>query len=353
MPQTVQDQSTQQDQNPNAPIFVQAFEGVRNTSSAERIGPNAFVVGQNIDIDNDKQVHMRRGRTLKAAGSWHSIWNAGNGGLYGVRNGSLGFVQPDYTHVPIVDVGLDWLSYVEIDRTMYWSSKSAHGKIDLDQNVNSDWGTLNEQGVWWSPVLEPSDTLGQVGGKLLRNPPKAEFMVYHNGRIYLALDKMIWATELFKYDYVDATRTYMMFEDGITGMAVVSDGLYVGTARNAYFLSGEFGKMQRVVTNSNPVIKGTMVPAVLDDYPEHPIHARTAINFATTQGLCVGFDRGIYKNLTQEHFWFPPAESGSATIRQQDGITQFLSVFRHGGTPASGARIGDYVDAEIRRFQGE
>lgn len=340
----------QQNQNPNTPIFIQAFAGVQNTSSAERIGLNAFVTGQNIDIDNDKQVHSRRGRTLKATGSWHSIHTSLSGDLYGVRNASLGFVQPDYTHIPIVEVGNDWLTYVEIDRTMYWSSKLAHGKINLDTKTNQDWGALNEQGVWWSPVLEPSNTLGQVGGKLLRNPPKAEFMVYFNGRLYLALNKMIWATELFQYDYVDATRTYMMFEEDITGMAVVSDGIFVGTDANTYFLSGDFGKMQRVLTNSSPVIKGTMIPAVLDDYPDHPIHARTAINFATTQGLCVGFDRGLYRNLTQDHFWFPTAESGTAIARQQDGVTQFLSVFRHGGTPASGARIGDYVEAEIMRF---
>lgn len=341
-----------QDDNPNAPILIQQFEGVKNTSTAERLGPQWFVTGQNIDIDDSKQVHLRRGRKLVKAGSWHSIFTVSDGMVYGVRNGSLGRVLSNYSHIPIVDVGPEKLSYTEIADNLYWSSRVKNGKLNIRNDTNSDWGALDGNGQWLSPVLQPTDTLGEIAGKLLRNPPTAEFVVYYNGRIYMAKDRVIWATELYQYDYVDATKTYLMFEEDITGLGVVGDGLFVGTTKQTYFLSGAFKEMRRIVANSSPCIKGSMIPAKLDDFPEHPMRANMAILFATTQGLCVGFDSGIYKNLTSDRFWFPDAVDAVAMNRQQDGISQFIAAFNSGGTPASGARIGDYVDAEIRRFQG-
>lgn len=340
------------DDNPNAPINIQQFEGVKNNVTSERLGPQWFETAQNIDIDDAKQIHLRRGRTQVDAGSWHSIFTTSAGFVYGVRNGSLGLMQPDYTHVAIVDVGNDPLTYVELGDTLYWSSVSAHGKIAMTDNTNAEWGILDGDGQWLSPVLQPTDTLGEIAGKLLRNPPKAEYMVYYNGRIYMARDRVIWATELYQYDYVDATKTYMMFEEDITGLGVVGDGIFVGSTKQTYFLSGTLGQMRRIVANSAPVIKGSMIPGSLDDFPNHPMRANMVILFATTQGLCVGFDSGIYKNLTSDRFWFPDAVSAVAMNRQQDGISQFIGAFNSGGTPASTMRIGDYVDAEIRRQVG-
>jgi len=341
-----------QDDNPNAPINIQQFEGVKNTSTAERIGPQWFITGQNIDIDDSKQVHLRRGRKLVSAGSWHSIFTSSLGLSYGVRNGDLGRIKADYTHVPIIAVGPQRIQYTEIADTLYWSSTHTNGKIDLKSDTNAAWGQLDGGGQWLSPVLQPTDTLGEIAGKLLRNPPTAEFVAYYNGRIYMAKDRVVWATELYQYDYVDATKTYLMFEEDITGLGVVGDGLYVGTTKQTYFLTGTFGQMKRMVANSSPTIKGSMIPAKLDDFPDHPLRANMAILFATTQGLCVGYDSGIYKNLTSDRFWFPDAVDAVVMNRQQDGISQFIGVFNSGGTPASSMRIGDYVDAEIRRFQG-
>jgi hypothetical protein len=74
--------------------------------------------------------------------------------------------------------------------------------------------------------------------------------------------------------------------------------------------------------------------------------------FLTTAGVCAGFDNGLCYNLTESQMEFPSAESAAAMVRTQDGMSHYLAATTPGGTPTSTARIGDYVDAEIRRFQG-
>jgi hypothetical protein len=67
-------------------------------------------------------------------------------------------------------------------------------------------GHTDGQGTWFSPVYTPTDTLGEVGGTLLGDPPKATQIEAYKGRIYLAVEgKTLWATELYRYHYVDRT----------------------------------------------------------------------------------------------------------------------------------------------------
>jgi hypothetical protein len=57
-------------------------------------------------------------------------------------------------------------------------------------------------------------------------------------------------------------------------------------------------------------------------------------------------------NLTEDRVWFPDAVAAAAMYREQDGIRQYVGVLNSAGGPTSTARLGDYVDAEIRRFRG-
>ena len=74
--------------------------------------------------------------------------------------------------------------------------------------------------------------------------------------------------------------------------------------------------------------------------------------FLAKTGLCAGFNGGQSFNLTQNTMVFPDASNAAALFRRQDGVNSYVAVADSGGTPSSNARIGDYVDAEIRRFQG-
>lgn len=341
------------DDNPNAPVFLQQFSGLVNTRSEERLGPDELLIAKNIDLDDVKQAHRRRGQTQKDASSWHSIITTTRGNVYGVRDGVFGRVYTDYTFEALqADIGTNKLAYVEVDNVLYANSRSTSFKVNTLIDTVYNWGGLDGNGQWWSPVLQPTETLGEVAGKLLRNPPRAEFMTYYNGRIYMGLDGVVWATELYQYDYVDATRTYLPIEGKVSGLQAVTDGIFIGSDKGCFFCRGSFGEMKMVKVLPEAVVPGSMIMGNPADFPNTQTNTQACALFLTSGGLCVGFDGGVCKNLTSEKFWFPNAVSASAVNRSQDGISQYIGVVDSGGSPASSARIGDYVDAEIRRFNG-
>lgn len=342
-----------QDPMQDSAVFS-AWKGIKNTATRERLAPDELEVALNVDLDDLGQLHRRRGRTLRSAGNFHSIWTSSRG-LYGVKNGVLGHILPDYTHIPIKSgITDDLLAYVEVGDTIYYSSATCSGKI-LRDDTHADWGTKTPENTWLSPVVNPTATLERVGGKLIGPPPMATWLAYLNGRIYLANGSTLWATELYLYDYVDKTRNYFQFEAPITGIGNGTDGLYVGTETNVWYLTGPLAEMHRTLLMNYGMLPGSLIsiPAeLLKSETEGRDQSKNANIFMTNWGVIAAFDGGVCNNLTQDTVLFPQATSVAPLFRRQDGVNQYVAVLNSGGTPSSTARIGDYVDAEIRRFQG-
>lgn len=335
-------------------VILQKFAGIRNTVTAERLAPDELERAVNVDIDDAGQIHRRRGWTRVVGGDFASLFTAANGTVYGVKNGQLGVINPNYSFVTLrAGVGPAPLAYVQVGPEVYFSSLTDSGVI-LPNGSIALWGAEVSAGVWLSPVVNPTSTLAQVRGKLLGKPPMATALACSNGRIYLANKRTLWATELYLYNYVDKTKNFLFFEDDITVLGGVTDGLYVGTKSAVWFLSGAFNEMRRIAVMSAGAIPGSLVylPAELVNPQltlDQSAPSKNAVLFLTDSGLVAGLDGGNLFNFTETDVIFPEAQSAAAMFRQQDGVNQYVSVLASGGTPADTARIGDYVDAEIRR----
>lgn len=343
--------------DPNAPpesLNLQAFTGLKNTVSQERLAPGELERAVNIDLDDTGQPRRRRGYTERLTGTCHSAWTAPDGRLFVVKDGVLGVVREGWSFGGVAAAGADRLSYAEAGGEIFYSSRSTSGKVTPD-NLPSSWGTPGAS-TWLSPVTRPTDTLGEVRGKLLGPPPLATEIAYWRGRIWMAQGNMLWATELYLYNYVDKTRTFFQFESDIQMIAPVDDGMYVGTEKALYFCSGSLAELKREVVLSTRAVPGSKVtcPASVShpdarrgDIPEHE-----GVLFATDAGMCFGSLGGRLYNLTQKSVLFPSAIQGAGLLREMDGVTSYVAALDSGGDPANSARIGDYVEAEIRRFQG-
>jgi hypothetical protein len=339
-----------QEPPPPEGLLLQQFTGLKNVVSEERLGKDELSVAVNIDLDDVGQPRRRRGQTLVSPGDWHSLWQADSGIVYGVKNGTLGIVDPDYTLRSIVSVGSPKLAYVGVGPDIYWASEAASGKII--NNVNEAWGAFVSAGEWVSPVVNPTEYLPEVRGRLLGKPPLARYLTERNGRIYLANDRTVWATELYQFDYVDKTRSFWFFESEVTGLGIVSDGMYVGTKTALWFISGTHNEPRRVRASIAGVIHGSMVPCSPDSIAGKQVVTKGALLCMTTDGLMACFDQGIVQPMTEDKVWFPNVQDVAPLFRTQDGVTQYVAVADSRGAPTSNARIGDYVEAEIRRFQG-
>ncbi len=339
-------------------VALQQFKGLNNVVAPERLEPGELQRAVNIDIDDTGHVRRRRGATKLASGAFHSLFEADDTTLYVVKDGVLCRLLPNNATVSLgTTIGARRVAYVQVASQIYFSSGAMSGVIYPDDQVGP-WGASNGQNVWISPVVRPTETLPDTRGRLLGPPPMAEHLAYFNGRIYLANGSTLWATELYLYHYVDKTRNFQQYESPITMVAAVGNGIYVGTETAVYFLSGTFTEMRRETVLRVGALPGSVVrlPAEAASPPqlrENGIsQTRPAIAFMTPDGLCLGLDSGQCYNLTESRMVFPEAQQVAAMYRQQDGMGQYVAVSSTGGSPVSSARIGDFVDAEIRRFTG-
>lgn len=343
--------------NPDAPpesIIISNFGGIKNTVSAERLKPGELERAINIDIDDDGQIRRRRGQTLKLAGDCHSLYRGVIPRTLVVKDGSLGLLNTNYAFTPIVAVGAQHLAYAEVGETVFYSSPIASGKI-LSDNSAAPWGTQGAD-TWLSPVVNPTPTLGAIRGKLLGAPRNATALTAWNGRIYMADGNTLWATELYLFDYVDKTKSYIQFESDITVLAAVDDGLYVGTEDALHFLTGSFSQgLVRKTVSQSPVVRGSDVAvdaAQMTAGQNPPGATGLGIMLLAQNGVLACYAGGIVTNTTLGRTVFPGADDAAALHRDDAGVSSYLTVTRSGGGPTTNARIGDFVDAEVRRATG-
>lgn len=353
------------------------FSGLVNTATPERMQPDELEIAINVDIDDRGQLHRRQGFRKVATGKFSSLFNSNERSIYGVVDGNLCLINPNWT-TRLLQAGLQDdvpLAFVQIGDTIYWSCPIQSGKINQTLQQNSPWignivGPPPGPGVpalpagsfWLSPVVDPTSTLPPIRGKILSPPPFASCLAYFNGRAYLADRKTLWFTELYLYDYVDRTRDFFQFEADITMVGAVTDGIYVGTTEGVWFLAPAPrieghppGAMKRTRVMDSGVIPGTMcyLPAELANPPQVGLDQDTpvkvSIMFMSQNGYCGGQDGGTCYNYTETKFVFPAGVSGSGMFRRQYGTNQYIAAINSGGTPTVSARVGDHLDATIRR----
>jgi hypothetical protein len=367
-------------------VSFRKFVGMKNTVEPERLGPDELAEATNVDLDDVGMLHRRQGRRLVSAGNWGGLYTSWEGQVYGVLNNSLGRVNPNYTFTAFQS-GFDPtkpIAYVQIDKNIYFSSKaqSVSGIIRIDQQDIVPWQgpalgppyipdpldpnappiPALQAGTWWySPVVNPVATLPPIRGKILGPPPFASIIDYYNGRIYMAVGRVVWHSELFNYNYVDKTKGFLQFENDVTMIGVVTDGVYIGTSEGLWFISPTTrieghpaGAFKRVRVMDSAVIPGSMVyiPGELANPSQVGLNEDTprsvSIMFMTVNGYCVGKDSGQAINFSEDKFVFPKASQASAMYRFQKGIHQYVATLNSEGTPMSGGAVfGDYLDATV------
>lgn len=338
-------------ETPPESIILSEFDGIRNNINEERLTPKDLVRAVNVELDDAGQLRRRRGYRKVLPGNFHSAKSIAERNFV-VWEGSLGELFADYRFVPLATVGQDPVAYTDVGDTVYFSSRSASGKI-----VGSEvlpWGARDDQAIFVSPVQRPSEFLGAVGARMLQSPPNASELENYKGRIYMADGPYLWATELYMYDYVDKNRNFLQFEANITALGATTDGIYVGTDKQLLFLEGTLSEGFKITEiASSPVLKGSMITLpnskIHPQAVDQPIADGDSLIIMTNVGICTATPGGVIYNLTQDRVLFPPAMAAATMWREDQGINSYVAVLDSGGTPTANARIGDFADAEIIR----
>lgn len=179
--------------------------------------------------------------------------------------------------------------------------------------------------------------------------PKGDIIRYYRGRMWIADDKVLWYSSPFSFNWWNLQSDYFTFESNITEVMPVTDGIWVGTEKGLYYLSG---KVPEKMILSNPesvsVVKNTgqKISGAYIFIDNTPIGYKWLVT--TNKGIFVCFNDGITLNTTERNVVFPTAEKGVSTFVQQDGINRYLTLLEE-KKPSNNAVASDIVTATVIR----
>lgn len=159
--------------------------------------------------------------------------------------------------------------------------------------------------------------------QFLSPPPPGFVLASFNGHMLVAHGETLYRSETYQPELFDF-RKGLRFGSDIQIVAPVAGGVYLGTRDRVVFLEGDDPAGWKLSDKFDyGAIPGTLAYVSADKVADGSQTGNAAV-FATTKGICVGFDGGAIKNLTQGKFAYPVQDRGAGVTRQTRGIEQYV-----------------------------
>ena len=167
-------------------------------------------------------------------------------------------------------------------------------------------------------------TVGNPFGPALRtqflSPPlPGQFIAHYNGRIYTALNDIIWYTQPFAYELMDLAENFISMGERVTMLESVQDGLWAATESGTYFLAGDDAPLKRISKDDAGVIPGTAIKIDGVNLGMKDGYSGPAVLWGSAKyGICAGLNGGQVQYLTDKRFRFPGENyRGAGVVRQE------------------------------------
>lgn len=243
----------------------------------------------NVTIDKSGRVQTRRQVTEILSGDFHSIFCAG-ADCFVVKDQTLYKFNTDETltsiRTELTDAKMDYVQHG--DRT-YYSNGYEYGIIYNGAHV--DWIESTYTGV---------ETTREFSGPFASNH-MAEFF----GKLLLAVDNVLWWSELYDFGLFDLAKSYLQFQSNIRMIKPVDTGLFLSTENHIYFLIG------RDLNNITQWRKLSGFAAVewtdvlFDGYIINAQLPGQYVAWASEKGVIIGAPDGTITNLTERKVLYP------------------------------------------------
>lgn len=157
-------------------------------------------------------------------------------------------------------------------------------------------------------------------------PPAGQCLAHFRGRIYIAAGVYLYATAAHGLEYCDL-RDYLAFDGTrINVLLAVEGGLFVGTERALYFLSGpalaEHSLTTKLLTRSVPG-SGVLADG-LDVTGRAELAGVPVALLTTTDGILLGLPDGSLSNLSQERYQFAVGQRAAVIVQKSTSRTEYL-----------------------------
>ncbi len=171
-------------------------------------------------------------------------------------------------------------------------------------------------------------------------PPAGHIIREHAGRIYIAADRVLWVTEPYAPDWVNAISGFIMQAAPITVVEPVETGLWV-VSDQTYFFRGDgpenFDVRPRLPYGAVPGT-GTKVPYTSD------------VVWYSNRGLVLASGDGQVNNLQEQNVAPHAGTAGATLVREHDGLRQAVVSVQN--ATMSSLAATSFIDMEVVRKAG-
>jgi hypothetical protein len=217
--------------------------------------------------------------------------------------------------------------------------------------------TQNGKVLFYSGICLPNSTYTISNTSSLSNPlrvfnldkaPLGHSVNYHNGRLFIAQDNVLWYSEKFQYQHWLLASNYIEFPTRIRAVMPVESGIWVASDK-LYFLSGnEPDQYQRITKDIAKAVEGTAI-RMNGTYDITPGDAISYYWLLTTNlGIYALMEQGVLVNQTIPNVEFQQADSGNGIFLKSNGMNQYISMLKTNNTPNNSV-VGDLVETTIVR----
>lgn len=297
--------------------------GVSKKHDPTRILPGYVVFALNVDSDNDKKLHRRRGITPIDSTSTHSQWSnqwialcVQSGVLQEV---SIDFITKTATYTPLQSgVGDTEMIFQTVGDMVFLSN----GDI---------FGYIRDHVAHGLPLIDEEDypfKTRMTGGHL---------MEYWDSRLFVFQNNILIFSDPGEPMVRDKRHNYTPFNGRGRMLKSVKDGLYVSDTKHCGFLQGGTGdppKWNYTEVCDFPAIEGMAISIVHQTSGTALVGGRTEkiVLWATEDGCYMGLPGGQVNRVTGDHFWIEGAAKGRVAVlyrilKNQVKIRQFLGVY--------------------------
>jgi hypothetical protein len=268
----------------------------------------SLVEAVNVDIDNTYALSSRDGSTLKLSGSdVHSGW-ARDLSAFFVEGTSLYLLNQDYSITELL-AGLTLgarMSYCQVNDRVYMTNGSYIGYYS-----NLSMNSLAAPTATYKVPL-----------------PAGRFIAYLKGVLFVAKGKVLYISDAL-CDHYDVRTGYRVFENDITMLRPVDDGIYVADGRTWFLVEKRAFADDPAEFKKEPVLDNDAIPYTDININGKDLAEGVDGNFAmwcSQDGICIGDNKGMVTIKNNDTYHLTHRAIGAAAVRNSNGITHYLTV---------------------------
>ncbi|MBF0516399.1 MAG: hypothetical protein HQK97_04645 [Nitrospirae bacterium] len=166
-------------------------------------------------------------------------------------------------------------------------------------------------------LYDGTTTLSVPLNTMFEYPPAAGQLVeFFYGYMLIASGNVLFYSEPYRYESFKYASNFMVFENRITLLCAVKDGLFVGTDTDIYFLQGtDILQLRRFSVAGYGAVYGS--PTRGKPYAD-------VVYFLSRRGICRVTTGGQLENLTDDVIYVDTGDDGAGYYREQGGIEQYI-----------------------------